>query len=293
VITYLDRVDPAAAQRARGRYACFDHFGEDSQAYGYATGFELAPSCEQQVIAQLLEMRRHAGEPRGAGPLDGDERFFAEQNALVVKDAEEYYRSMFRGRVSSWNLRDRHMMTTLEALIAHLDRQVSRSKLVVWAHNSHLGDARATEMGEAGELNLGQLVKERYRADSMLVGFSTFEGTVTAASDWGGPAERKQVRPALPSSYEALMHSTGLAHFLLMLGDDNEAVRGLRARRLQRAIGVIYRPDTERISHYFQARLPEQFDALVHLDQTRAVEPLEVSADWRRGEVPETYPSAV
>jgi erythromycin esterase-like protein len=293
VIDYLDKVDPTAARRARQRYACFDHFGEDSQAYGYATGFEMAPSCEQEVIAQLVELRRHAAEFAGATPLGEDETFFAEQNALVVKDAEEYYRSMFRGRVSTWNLRDRHMMTTLEALLAHLCRQVTRPKVVVWAHNSHLGDARATEMGEAGELNLGQLVRQRFGAEAMLIGFSTFEGTVTAAAEWGAPAERKRVRPALPQSYEALLHSTGLARLLLMLGDDNEAVAGLRARRLERAIGVIYRPDSERISHYFEARLPEQFDALIHIDHTRAVEPLEVTAGWRRGEVPETYPTAV
>jgi erythromycin esterase-like protein len=293
VIAYLDRADPAAAGRARQRYACFDHFGEDSQAYGYAARFELAPSCEEAVVAQLLDLRRHAAEFSGAGPLVEDEAFFAEQNALVVKNAEEYYRSMFRGQVSSWNLRDGHMMATLEALTAHLDRRVTRSKIVVWAHNSHLGDARATEVGAAGELNLGQLVRQRYGAEAMLIGFSTFEGTVTAASEWGGPAERKRVRAALPNSYEALLHSTGLPRFLLMLGDDNEAVAGLRSPRLERAIGVIYRPETERISHYFEARLPEQFDAIIHLDQTRAVEPLEVTAGRRRGEVPETYPSAL
>jgi erythromycin esterase-like protein/predicted phosphoribosyltransferase len=293
VIDYLDKADPAAARRARQRYACFDHFGEDSQAYGYATGFDLAPSCEDEVVAQLLEMRRHAPEYLHAAPLEGDEAFFAQQNALVVKNAEEYYRSMFRGRVSSWNLRDRHMMATLEALLGHLERQLSRPKVVIWAHNSHLGDARATEMGQAGELNLGQLVRERFGASAMLVGFSTFEGTVTAASEWGGPAERKRVRPALPNSYEALLHATGLSRFMLMLGDENEAVAGLRQRRLQRAIGVIYRPDTERISHYFESRLADQFDALIHIDQTRAVEPLEVTAGWRHGEVPETFPTAV
>ncbi|HXU80165.1 MAG TPA: erythromycin esterase family protein, partial [Polyangia bacterium] len=203
-----------------------------------------------------------------------------------------YYRSMFRGRVSSWNLRDQHMMATLEALMAHLDRRVGRSKIVVWAHNSHLGVARATEMGDAGELNLGQLVRDRFGAESVLVGFSTFTGTVTAASEWGGPAERKRVRPALPGSYERLFHDTLLPRFLLSLGDATVA-EALQRRRLERAIGVIYLPATERTSHYFQASLPGQFDAIIHLDHTRAVEPLEATAGWRRGEVPETFPSAV
>ena len=293
VIAYLERTDPEAARRARGRYACFDHFGEDGQAYGQATGFGLAGSCEDEVVGQLREMRRHAVEFAAAAPLNEDETFFAQQNALVVKNAEEYYRSMFRGRVSSWNLRDRHMMETLEALLAHLDRQVGRAKLVVWAHNSHLGDARATEMSETGELNLGQLVRQRHGADCLLVGFTTFEGTVTAASDWDRPAQRKRVRPALPGSYEAIFHATGLPRFLLMLGDAGGAGEALRRPRLERAIGVIYRPDTERASHYFHADLPGQFDAVIHLDATRAVEPLEATAAWRRGEVPETFPSAV
>jgi erythromycin esterase-like protein len=291
VIDYLERADPDGARRARQRYACFDHFDRDAQAYGQAAGFGLARSCEDEVVAQLAEMRRHAAEFAASAPLDEDESFFAEQNARVVKDAEEYYRSMFRGQVSSWNLRDRHMMETLEALLIHLDRRVGRSKLVVWAHNSHLGDARATDMGQAGELNLGQLVRERYGNDCLLVGFTTFTGTVTAASDWDGPAERKRVRPALPGSYERLFHETGLSRFLLPLGA--RAVEPLRRRRLERAIGVIYRPQTERSSHYFQASLPEQFDAIIHLDQTRAVEPLEASTSWRRGEVPETFPSSV
>jgi erythromycin esterase-like protein len=214
-----------------------------------------------------------------------------------VKNAEEYYRTMFRGRASSWNLRDCHMAETLDALLAHLGRQGAPQKVVVWEHNSHLGDARATEMGARGELNVGQLVRERYGREAVLVGFSTHSGTVTAASDWGGPAERKRVRPALPDSYEALFHEvSGVSqeqghppNFLLPLPDDGSAV-GLREPRLERAIGVIYRPETERLSHYFQARLPDQFDAVLHFDETRAVEPLERSAGWEAGEAPDTYP---
>ena len=197
---------------------------------------------------------------------------------------------MFLGRLSSWNLRDRHMAETLDQLVAHLDRQGGRSKVVVWAHNSHLGDARATDMGDAGELNVGQLVRQQYGNDAVLVGFSTYTGTVTAASDWGAPAERKRVRPALSDSYEALFHDTRLPRFLLTLRQDGLVVQRLRKSRLERAIGVIYLPQSERISHYFRARLANQFDAMIHLDETRAIEPLEPTAHWETGEAPETYP---
>jgi erythromycin esterase-like protein len=200
---------------------------------------------------------------------------------------------MFRGRVSSWNLRDRHMAETLDALVAHLDQQVGRAKVVVWAHNSHLGDARATTMGEYGEWNVGQLVRERYGSEAVLVGFSTYEGTVTAASDWDTPAERKRVRPGLHGSYEALFHEVGYAGFLLTLRDETAAAAALRRPHLERAIGVIYRPDTERTSHYFDAHLSDQFDAVLHFDETRAVEPLERVPQWDTGEAPDTYPFAV
>ncbi len=292
VITYLDRVDPAAAARARQRYACFDHFGADSQKYGFSAALKLAASCESEVVAQLADMRRYAGELGGGGPIPDDESFFAEQNARVVKNAEEYYRAMFRGRVSSWNLRDQHMMQTLQALLAHLDRAGEQTKVVVWAHNSHLGDARATDMAGLGELNLGQLVRQAFKRQAFSLGFTTYEGTVTAASEWDEPAERKRVRPALPHSHEAIFHETGLERFLLMLTSAG-AGSELTERRLERAIGVVYAPETERLSHYFEACLPAQFDAVIHLDETRAVEPLERTATWRACEVPETYPSAV
>ncbi len=292
VINYLDKVDPEAARRARERYACLEHFGNDPQAYGYAAQFGVE-SCEDEVISQLVELQRHLGEyARRDGRVPEDEHFYAEQNARLAKNAEEYYRSMFRGRVSSWNLRDRHMAETLDALVAHFDSQGRHTKVVVWAHNSHLGDARATEMGEGGELNVGQLVRERYGRAAVLVGFSSYTGTVTAASDWGMPAERKRVRPALPDSYEALFHQTGLPNFLLLLREQDIAA-DLRAARLERAIGVIYRPETERWSHYFHARLSDQFDAMLHFDATRAVEPLERTSGWEEGELPETYPAGV
>ncbi len=294
VLGYLDRVDPEAARRARYRYACFEHFGEDSQAYGYAASFGLTPSCEDEVVDQLVDLQRRAPDYlRRDGWVAEDEQFFAEQNARVVANAEEYYRAMFQGRVSSWNLRDRHMVTTLDNLVAHLDRGGRRAKVAVWEHNSHLGDARATDMGQAGEWNVGQLVRERYARDAVLVGFTTYTGTVTAASDWDAPAERKRVRPARPDSYEALFHEARLPRFFLPLRDGGRAVEALRTPALERAIGVIYRPETERISHYFQARLPEQFDAVLHFDETRAVEPLERTAGWEAGEAPETYPSAL
>ena len=293
VLRYLDTVDPEAARRARRRYACFDHFGEDTQAYGYAASAGLAPSCETAVVGQLLDLRRSAAEyARRDGRVAPDDLFFAEQNARLVANAERYYRTMFAGRAESWNLRDRHMAETLEALVGHLSAPGRPARLVLWAHNSHLGDARATEMGAAGELNLGQLARERYGAEAVLVGFSTHSGSVTAASDWEAPAERKRVRPALPGSYEALFHELGRS-FLLDLRDDASVARALDAPRLQRAIGVIYRPESERASHYFHARLPRQFDAVLHYDTTRAVEPLERTAQWERGEVPETFPSAL
>jgi erythromycin esterase-like protein len=294
VLGYLDKVDPEAARRARYRYGCLEHFGEDTQAYGYAAGIGLHKSCEDEVVSQLLELQRRAAEYAGRdGRVAPDEFFFAEQNARLVKNAEEYYRAMFRGRVSSWNLRDCHMAETLAALATYLQGQGQPPKIVVWAHNSHLGDARATEMGQAGELNVGQLVRERYGSDAVLIGFSTYSGMVTAATEWDGPAERKRVRPALPDSYEALFHELALGRFLVILRDGDAAITRLCRPQLERAIGVIYRPETERLSHYFSARLPEQFDAVLHYDETRAVEPLERTAAWERGEVPETFPTGL
>jgi len=291
VLAYLDKVDPEAARRARYRYSCFEDFGEDTQAYGYAASFGLSETCENEAVSQLMELRQRAAEyARRDGWVAADEFFYAEQNARLVKNAEQYYRSMFRGHTLSWNLRDRHMAETLDALVAYLDQQGSRAKIVVWEHNSHLGDARATESGESGQLNVGQLVRERYGRETALVGFTTYTGTVTAASDWDGPAERKLVRPALPESYESLFHQAPPPRFLLVTRDNEMLAAALLAERLERAIGVIYRPQTERLSHYFRARLSDQFDAVMHFDDTQAVEPLERTARWERGEVPETYP---
>jgi erythromycin esterase-like protein len=294
VIGFLEQVDPEAARRARYRYGCFEDYGEDSQAYGYAAEFGLSRSCEDQAVQQLLELQRRSADlARRDGEIPEDEFFQAEQNARLVKNAEEYYRSMFRGRISSWNLRDRHMAETLEALMAHFDRKLGRSKVVVWEHNSHIGDARATAMGEAGEWNVGQLSRERLGDDVILVGFTTYTGTVTAAADWDAPAERKRVRPGMPGSWEALFHSLDIGDFFLPFRS-NEVIRNaLNHTRLERAIGVIYRPDSERVSHYFEARLPDQFDAVIHFDETHTVEPLDRSPGWDMGEPPETYPTGL
>jgi erythromycin esterase-like protein len=294
VIRYLDKVDPALAHQARRRYSCFDHFADDSQAYGYAAAFGVAQSCQDEVVNQLTELRRRASELRERdGHIPPDEHFFAEQNAWLVKNAEEYYRSMFGGRVSSWNLRDRHMAETLDSLLAYLGRNGREIKAVIWEHNSHLGDARFTEMGRQGELNVGQLVRERYGRKAFIIGFSTYKGTVTAATDWDGPPERKIVRPGLRGSYEELLHETGEPAFYLMFRDDPIATEELSDTRLERAIGVIYRPETERMSHYFHAVMPKQFDAVIHIDETNAVEPLEREPVWHGGEAPETFPTGM
>ena len=292
VLGYLDKVDPLSARRARPRYGCFDHFSEDPQHYGLATVAGGAEPCENEVIDQLIELRRKYAELIGRNGHVGEEEFFsAEQNARLIMNAERYYRSMFHGRASSWNLRDEHMFETLNELFAHLDG--GQAKVVIWAHNSHLGDARATAMSRRGELNVGQLVRERLGRAAYAIGFTTHAGSVTAASDWGEPAERKRVRPALAGSYEELFHATELPRFWIDLHEDNAAIELLREERLERAIGVIYRPETERLSHYFEARLPDQFDAVIHLDETSALKPLERSSEWEHGELPETYPSAL
>src|SRR5436305_5339513 len=243
VLGYLNKIDPEAAKRARYRYSCFEHFGEDTQAYGYAATFGLTESCKDEVLGQLIELRRRASDYASRdGHVAADDFFFTEQNARLVKNAEEYYRSMFRGRVSSWNLRDRHMAETLDALIHHLSAQGQPAKIVVWEHNSHLGDARATEMGESGELNVGQLVREKYGRASALVGFTTYKGTVRAASNGDEPAERKRVRPALSGSYEALFHDVGVPRFLLALRATGMAADIRRGPTLKRSIAVIHRP---------------------------------------------------
>jgi erythromycin esterase-like protein/adenine/guanine phosphoribosyltransferase-like PRPP-binding protein len=292
VLAYLDKVDPPAAREARLRYGCFDQFGDRMERYGYVTSLGFRPSCEREAVGQLVELhRKRLAYASRNGRVQPDDYFFAEQNARLVKNAEEYYRTMFAGRVESWNLRDRHMTDTLEELLRFLDR--GNARLVVWAHNSHLGDSGATEIGDQGETNVGQLVRKAYGSSAVLVGFTTYTGTVTAASAWDGASERKHVRPGLAGSYERMFHEVGIPRFLLCLRDSPELAEALRHERLERAIGVIYQPDTERRSHYFHARLSDQFDFVLHFDETRAVEPLERTALWESGEVAETYPSGL
>lgn len=292
VITYLERRDPVEAAKAKVLYGCMDRYGRDPQNYGLMVGAGVGDSCRAEVIQQLTDLRSKEAELLAKnGATAADEFFFAAQNARLVKNAEQYYRKMFRSDVSSWNQRDEHMMETLIELVAHLQSRHGSSKVVVWAHNSHLGDARATDMGKRrGELNIGQLVRQAFPYQCRLIGFTTYIGTVTAASGWHLPAERKQVRPGMEGSYEHLFHQVGIPSFWLDLTQENPAVEALKEPRLERAIGVVYRPDTERQSHYFEANLSKQFDAVLHFDVTRAVEPLERTVEWDHEEAPETYP---
>jgi erythromycin esterase-like protein/predicted phosphoribosyltransferase len=295
VIGYLKRVDQAAADRARDRYACFDRYGAEGQEYGFAAVSGTGEPCEREALEQLVELQRSAVEyARRDGLAAEDDLFYAHQNARTVQGAERYYRAMFDTGPVSWNLRDQHMVDTLEALVGHLGRQRGEdARVVVWAHNSHLGDARATEFAERGELNVGQLVRERHGEDCRLIGFTTYGGTVTAASDWGGPAERKVVRPGLPDSVEGLFHDAGQASSVLRFDAAPDSEELLRSAVLHRAIGVVYRPRTERQSHYLRARVADQYDAVIHVETTTAVEPLDRAALWEQAEAPETFPYAV
>lgn len=278
VVNYLSTVDEEQAAIARRQYAALDHV-RDPQRYGYEAVHGIRPDCRGAVRERLLALWQRGPEYL---ELDGrraaDAYFFAERNAQVVASAETYYRAMFGARADSWNVRDQHMVDTLLALQRYLREQGGAGRIVVWAHNSHLGDARATDMSHAGEWNVGQLIRQ-HEGDrtALLVGFTTYTGTVTAAYEWDGVAESRDVVPARTDSYESLFRDTRLEGFYLSLHGDAGCV--LRAPMRERAIGVLYRPDTELQSHYFMASLPAQFDALFHLDETHAVEPLDSAAD--------------
>jgi erythromycin esterase-like protein len=285
VLDYLSREDPDAAARAKRRYGCFDHFGEDPQVYGQLAAYGVSAPCESAATQQLVDLLQ-------SRLPDDDRRYSAEQNARVVRNAEQYYRSMFRGRASSWNLRDTHMMETLNELVAHLEKDGEPAKVAVWAHNSHLGDARATAMARGGELNLGQLVREQYGDEAFLLGFTTSEGSVTAADEWDAPPRKMRVRPPLEGSCERVFRETGVPNFFLPLRREvpPEEIAG---NLIQRAIGVIYRPETERMSHYFETRLAGQFDAVIHFDETHAVVPLDVGPWHASDDAPDTFPSGL
>ncbi len=294
LLQYLDDNDPAAAARARARFACFDHVAVDPDAYGLQAHLGIGPRCETEVVAQLAEMQRRKVARSGRSPA-GDAWFHAVQQAHVIRDAEAYYRTMFTGRTAAWNLRDTHMADTLDMIADHLG-DGAPAKLVVWAHNSHVGDARATELGDTGQLTLGQLVRQRHPNETALVGFTTYEGVVLAADDWDEPPHRERVRAALPGSWEELFHEAEHPRFFATAPALRRAI-GEHANRLERAIGVVYRPESERRSHYLHARIAEQFDLVIHIDSTRALVPLDplehampATAD---AEPPETFPTGI
>ncbi|MGB3490439.1 MAG: protein-L-isoaspartate(D-aspartate) O-methyltransferase [Xanthobacteraceae bacterium] len=286
VLSYLDEVDPESARVARERYGCLTPWQHDPATYGHAALTGSYPKCESDVVRALTEL---LAKRQAYAEHDGERFLDAEQNARLIANAERYYRIMYYGSRASWNLRDSHMFETLKNLLAFHGPD---SKAIVWAHNSHVGNAEATEMAARGEHNLGQLCRKAFGAQVYLVGFGTHSGTVAAASDWNGPMEVKAVRPALPNSYEQLCHATGLARFMLGIRNRSDLCgpTGLARQRLERAIGVIYRPETERASHYFRASLPRQFDEYIWFDDSRAVTPLATAAI--KG-LPDTYPFGV
>jgi protein-L-isoaspartate(D-aspartate) O-methyltransferase len=289
VLNYLDKVDPQTAEVARMRYGCLMPWSSEPSLYGQFVITGQYRTCEQDVVSalqDLLENRIKYTE------RDGEKFFNAEQNARLVTNAERYYRTMYYAEDNSWNQRDQHMFDTLQSILAFKDAD---AKAVVWEHNSHIGDARATQMSARGELNVGQLVRQTYADDAYLIGFGTDHGTVAAASEWGGPMEVKQVQPSHIDSYERVCHEVATDNFLLPLritaGEKSvqqTTRKKLLPERLERAIGVIYRPDTELQSHYFYACLPHQFDEYIWFDETRAVEPL--SKETLEGVVPDTFP---
>jgi erythromycin esterase-like protein len=288
VVKYLDRVDPEAAKAARNRYACLSPWIENPHKYGLAALTKGYAPCEEAVVKVLVDLLLHRLEYT---KMDGEDFMDAEQNAYLVADAEQYYRAMYYGDALSWNLRDTHMFETLERLFAF---KGPKSKVVVWAHNSHVGDARFTGMGmQRKELNIGQLCRERFGKDVAIIGFGTHTGTVAAARNWEESMQVMKVNPSLEGSYERLAHDAGVPNFWLDLrkGQINEALRqALMQPRIERFIEVIYRPDKEFWSHYSKAILPRQFDAYVWIDETTAVKPLHVEPIHHAVETDETYP---
>jgi len=281
VLDYLDDVDPATAAVARRRYGCLSPWESDPATYGYAALTERYRSCENEVVRMLQDLLAARLDLERA---DGERYFDAVQNARIVEQAERYYRLMYYGGPASWNHRDTHMFDTLQRV---LEERGPGSRAVVWAHNSHVGDASATELGARGEINIGQLCRRHFGASAYAIGFGTHCGTVAAASDWGAPMEVKDVRPSHAQSYERICHDSGVARFTLPLRAEGAARTELLESRLERAIGVIYRPETELASHYFAAHLPRQFDEYVWFDETSAVTPL---GSRELAGVPETYP---
>ncbi len=270
VLHYLKRVDPVTAEVARQRYGCLTPWQQDPATYGRAALTGRYRSCEWDVVQMLRDM---ASRQLETAVKDGEELFDAQLNAQLVADAERYYRIMYYGSDESWNHRDRHMFQTLLLLQR---RYGQNSKAVIWEHNSHLGNAAATQFGRHGQINVGQLCREQFGDQMYAIGQGTDHGTVAAASQWDGEMEIKNVRPSLPESYERLMHLTEIDRFFLPLrkAKDPALTAILTPQRLERAIGVIYHPETERQSHYFEVSLPNQFDEWIWFDETSAVHPL-------------------
>jgi protein-L-isoaspartate(D-aspartate) O-methyltransferase len=282
VLKYLDEVDPTTARVARERYGCLTPWQSDPATYGHAALTGAYPTCESEVAVVLTDLLR---QRRAYAEHDGERFLDAVQNARLVTNAEQYYRIMYYGSRASWNLRDSHMFKTLKTLLAFYG---PKSKAIIWAHNSHIGDASATEMSSRGEYNIGHLCREEFGDQAYAIGFGTNGGTVAAASNWDGRMEIKQVLPAIRESYENICHRAAIPAFCLGLRQlDRNGLEGLRKPRLERAIGVIYRPETERASHYFQAVLPGQFDEYIWFDETKAVAPFEAKT---LEEMPDTYP---
>lgn len=290
IIRYLEKLDPELAQEAHYYYSCFEQFRYNPQEYGYSIFSRLSKSCQNEALQELKKLEQLEWQILQEKKASPEEMFYLLQNARVVKNSERYYRSLFLDEVNNWNLRDSHMMETLQEIIKYYHtREISNPKIVIWAHNSHIGNAAATQMSMYGEFNIGQLVKEKFGKNSFSLGFTTYNGTVSAASDWHMPVERKTIRDALFNSYEDLFHNVAISKFFLSLDDKSSVPE----KMLERAIGVVYAPHAERQSHYFYASLAEQFDAVIHYDTTTALEPLEKTSLWLEGEVPESYPSGL
>jgi len=288
IIRYLEKADPDAISAAWKAFRCFEPYGEDPQEYSWAT-LVVPASCEKEVVALLAEVRSREVDARGANVLGREAYFNAEQNALVAQHAEQYYRTMVRGGSASWNIRDRHMVETLERLVQH---HGSEAKAIVWEHNTHIGDARATDMARAGMVNVGQLVREGHRAEEVvLVGFGSYEGSVIAGREWGAPMERMPVPPAAEGSYEDLLHRLGGGDRILILTGGPDP-GGLRAARGHRAIGVVYDPHNERFGNFVPTVLTSRYDAFLFLDRTRALHPLHMPVHADR-DLPETFPTGV
>jgi len=282
---FLERLGPDAVRSAKEAFRCFEPYREDAQGYAWATRM-ISESCEEEAVAMLADLRRNA--PKSAG--ESREAYFsAEQDALVVKNAERYYRAMVRGGANSWNIRDRHMVETLDRL---MDFHGPDAKAIVWAHNTHIGDARATDMERSGMVNVGQLVRERRpERDVVLVGFGSFSGSVIAGREWGAPMERMPVPPAREGSWEDLLHEAGAGNRLIIFADGKPS-EAFREARGHRAIGVVYDPAYEAFGNYVPTVLPERYDAFLYLDETEALRPLHLRA-VEDHEVPETFPTGV